>query len=197
MPVEDKAMIDKDDFQLHLEPEQCALMVIDIQERLMPVIASQAQVTARSVLMIRAARELGLPILATTQYVARIGPLLPPVVEALDGVATVDKLEFDGFRNKAVQEAVGRLPRHVNTLLLCGVETHVCVYQTVIGGLQAGFKMWVAADAVSSRTPENYSIGLERIRAAGGVVASTELIIYDLLARAGTPVFKALLPLLK
>lgn len=190
-------MIDKDDFQLHLEPEQCALMVIDIQERLMPVIDSQAQVTARSVLMIRAARELGLPILATTQYVARIGPLLPPVVEALDGVATVDKLEFDGFRNKAVQEAVGRLPRHVNTLLLCGVETHICVYQTVIGGLQAGFKMWVAADAVSSRSPENYSIGLERIRAAGGVVASTELIIYDLLARAGTPAFKALLPLLK
>lgn len=190
-------MMDKDDCAQHLAAEQCALMVIDIQERLMPVIDDQARVTARSVLMIRSARELGLPVLATTQYAARIGPLLLPVVEALAGVAAVDKLEFDGFRNQAVQEALGRLPRQVNTILICGVETHICVYQTVLGGLQAGFKMWVAADAMSSRTPENHAIGLERIRAAGGVVASTELIIYDLLGQAGTPAFKALLPFLK
>jgi len=195
--MEEHAMMVHEDSPPHLVPEQCALMVIDIQERLMPVIESQARVTARSVLMIRAAMELDLPILATTQYAARIGPLLPSVVEALAGVGTVDKLEFDGFRNQAVREAVGRLPGQVNTLLLCGVETHICVYQTVLGGRRAGFKMWVAADAVSSRTPENHGIGLERIRAVGGVVASTEMIIYDLLGRAGTPAFKALLPLLK
>ncbi len=190
-------MMVHEDSLLHLAPDKCALMVIDIQERLMPVINDQEQVTARSVLMIQAARELNLPVLATTQYANRIGPMLLPVAQALAGVETVDKLEFDGFRNKNVREAVGRLPGQVDTILVCGVETHICVYQTVLGGLRAGFKMWVAADAVSSRTPENHAIGLERIRTVGGVVASTELIIYDLLGRAGTPPFKALLPLLK
>lgn len=190
-------MLVHEDSPLHLVPDKCALMVIDIQERLMPVIDNQERVTARSVLMIKAARELNLPVLVTTQYVARIGPMLLPVAEALAGLEAVDKLEFDGFGNQAVREAVGRLPRQVDTILVCGVETHICVYQTVLGGLRAGFRMWVAADAVSSRTQENHAIGLERIRAAGGVVASTELIIYDLLGRAGTPSFKALLPLLK
>ena len=180
-----------------LRPEHCALLVIDIQERLMPVIDGGEQVTERSVLMIKAARELGMPVLATTQYGARIGSLVEPVQEALAGVEPLDKMEFGCFRNYGVQEAFRQLSREVNTIIVCGVETHICVYQTVLGGLQGGYRMWVVADAVSSRTRENYEIGLERIRQIGGVVGSTELIIYELLGQAGTAPFKALLPLLK
>jgi len=181
----------------HLRPEACALLVIDIQERLMPVIADHLRVTERSVLLIRAARELGMPVLATTQYVERIGPLLPPVRTALGEVASLDKLEFDCLANPGIVEACRGLPRQVNTLIVCGVETHICVYQTVLGGLKSGYRMWVAADAVSSRTKENHAIGLDCISRAGGLVGSSELLIYDLLGRAGTPAFKAMLPLLK
>lgn len=181
----------------HLAPEHCALLVVDIQEKLMPVIHGRQDVIDRSVLLIKACREIGLPILATTQYVARIGPLMSEVTAALEGVRPVDKLEFDCFANTQVNEAFQKIPRQVNTVIVCGVETHICIYQSMLGGLMSGYRMWVAADAVSSRAAENKHIGLERIRQIGGNVGSVEMIIYDLLGKAGTSTFKAILPLVK
>ncbi len=181
----------------HLRPQQCAVLVVDIQDRLMRVIDNRERVVYNSVLLLKAASVLELPVLATTQYAERIGPLLPEISAELKTVTPVDKMEFDCFANERFRQAVKALPRSVNTLIVCGVETHICVYQTVIGGLAAGFNIWVAADAVSSRIPANRKTGLARIRETGGVVGSTEMIIYDLLARAGTAAFKALLPVLK
>lgn len=180
-----------------LAPARCALLVVDIQERLMPVIDGRAQVVQNALLLLRTAKVLGLPILATTQYVARIGALLPEVSAELGGVTAVDKMEFSCFGNEGFRAALARLPNTVDTLLLCGVETHICVYQTVLGGLLAGYRMWVASDGVSSRSRHNYRSGLARIRELGGVVANTEMIVYELLQRAGTPEFKELLPFLK
>jgi nicotinamidase-related amidase len=181
----------------HLQPEQCALLIIDIQERLMPVITNNDRVAQRSAIMIKAAQELGMPVLATTQNVARIGLLVEPVQEALGVIEPVDKMEFDCFRNADVLEAFRQISRQVNTVIVCGVETHICIYQSVVGGLQCGYRMWVVGDAVSSRTLENREIGLERIRQIGGLVGNSEMVIYDLLGKAGTPSFRALLPLLK
>lgn len=182
---------------MHLDPKTCALLVVDIQERLMPVINERERVIRNAVLLIKTAQELGLPIVATTQYAARIGALVPEITAALGEIPVHDKTEFDCFGNAGILSVVRDLPAGVNTLLVCGVETHICVYQTVIGGLLNGYHLWVGSDAVSSRTQANYHNGLARIREIGGVVASTELIIYDLLGRAGTPAFKNLLPLLK
>ena len=81
--------------------------------------------------------------------------------------------------------------------MACGVETHICMYQTILGGIQEGYTMWIPGDAVSSRTEKNYQTGLERIRQIGGNVGNTEMIIYELLHKAGTPEFKSLLPFLK
>lgn len=186
-----------DDTLYHLDPKACALLVVDIQENLMRVIHGQEEVAKNAALLVRAAKVLNLPIVATTQYVTRIGPFVAPVVEALGEVSALDKLEFDCFNNEAIKAAVKRLPTSVNTLILCGVETHICVYQTALGALKAGYRVWVAADAVSSRVKKNYKLGLARLREMGAVVGTTEMIIYDWLGKAGTPEFKALLPLLK
>lgn len=181
----------------HLEPEKCALLVVDIQENLMKVIHGREEVARKSALLIKAARVLDIPIVATTQYAVRIGPLVPEVMAELSGVKPLDKMEFSCFANAEIQKEVKSLPAKVNTLIVCGVETHICIYQTVLGGLLSGYRMWVPGDAVSSRDPRNYESGLARMREMGAVIANTEMIIYDLLHKAGTPVFKELLPFLK
>lgn len=181
----------------YLSPKQCALLVVDIQERLMPVIDNKDEVVKKSVLLIKMARTLQIPIIATTQYGARIGALLPEITTELGDVSPVDKMEFSCFANENFRQVIKKLPYEVDTLLVCGVETHICIYQTVLGGLKDGYKMWIPADAVSSRSPHNYSSGLERISEIGGTIANTELIIYELLGKAGTQEFKELLPFLK
>ncbi|MCK5227154.1 MAG: isochorismatase family protein [Desulfobulbaceae bacterium] len=181
----------------HLTPERCALLVVDIQERLMPVISGREEVLKNSVLLIKAAGILDIPIISTTQYAARIGSLLPEVTAELAESTPLDKMEFDCFANEGIRAAINSLSWEITTILVCGVETHICIYQTMVGGIREGYEMWVAADAVSSRAPVNHATGLDRIQNIGGAVANTELIIYDLLHRAGTPEFKALLPFLK
>ena len=180
-----------------LEPDKCALLVIDIQDRMMRVIHSKDEVERNTVLLIKAAKALNIPVLATTQYVEKIGDILPAVKAELGDVATLDKMEFNCFGNETAVAAIKALGKEINTLIVCGVETHICIYQSVLGGLMQGFRMWVPADAVSSRAPKNYETGLARIREIGGVVANTEMIIYEWLQKAGTPVFRELLPFLK
>lgn len=181
----------------YLTPSRCALMVVDIQERLMPVIEGREKVIRNSVLLIKTAKVLKMPILATTQYVAKIGDLLPEIKAELGDLTTIDKMEFGGFNNQAVKKAAEHLPHEIDTLILCGVETHICMYQTALGALLEGYKVWVPADAVSSRVRHNHRTGINRIREIGGVIANTELIIYELLHKAGTQEFKELLPFLK
>lgn len=181
----------------HLNPKSCALLVVDIQERLMPVIVGRDSVTKNTSLLLKAAAVMGIPVVATTQYAARIGKLLPEVMNELGGVIPLDKMEFDCLANPEIKAKIRQLPKMVNTLIICGVETHICIYQTVLGALVEGYRVWVAADAVSSRTQLNYETGLARIKELGATVGSTEMIIYDLLHRAGTPEFKELLPFLK
>ncbi|MBU0682179.1 MAG: isochorismatase family protein [Proteobacteria bacterium] len=179
-----------------LDPKHCGLLVVDIQERMMRVIPAKDEVVRNAVLLIKTAKELGLPIVATTQYGARIGELLPEIVAEIPDVKAIDKLEFGCFDNNAAA-AVLKSYKNIDTWIACGVETHICMYQTVMGGINAGYNMWLPADAVSSRTVKNYETGLARIREIGGIVANTEMIIYELLGKAGSTSFKALLSFLK
>ncbi len=181
----------------HLNPADCALLVVDIQENLMKVISGREEVARNSALLIKAAKTLDIPVVATTQYAARIGDFVTEVKAELAGITPLDKLEFGCFNNQPFCEQIRSLTGEVNTLVVCGVETHICIYQTVLGARLAGYRVWVPADAVSSRTRKNYKTGLARLREIGAVVANSEMIIYDWLRQAGTPPFKALLPALK
>ena len=180
-----------------LQPEQCCLYIVDPQERLMAHIHGKEQVVNTVSLMIQLAEVLHLPVIANTQYKKGIGPLVAELDALLADVPCPDKTTFNGLANSEVMRLLDDLPSSVDTLLLCGVETHICIYQTAMGALQAGYRVWVVADGVSSRTPDNDQYAKQRLRELGAVVAPAEMIIYELLQKAGTPEFKAMLPYLK
>ncbi len=180
-----------------LEPEQCALAVIDIQEKLLPPVHQKEQLVRNAQLLIRAVAILKIPALASTQYAKGLGGTVPEIASLLSGTDAIDKTLFSCFGSDAFCSALKRLPGKRNTLLLCGMESHICVMQTALGALREGYLVHVASDAVSSRTEWNWKIGLERMRAAGAVISSTEMMIYELMRSSSSAAFKELLPHLK
>src|SRR5215471_17553072 len=180
-----------------LEVDQCALVVIDIQEKLLPPIFQKEQLVRNAQLLIRAASILKIPVLASTQYAKGLGGTVPEVASLLPGVESIDKTLFSCFGSDVFCSLLKRLPGNRNTLLLCGMESHICVMQTALGALREGYLVHIASDAVSSRTEWNWKIGLDRMRAAGAVISSTEMMMYELLRSSGVPAFKELLPYLK
>ncbi len=180
-----------------LEPEQCALLVVDIQEKLLPPIWEKERLVRNAQLLIRLAGILKIPALVTTQYMKGLGNTVPEVAQLLPDTPSIDKLMFSCFGSDAFCSLLKRLPGQRTTVLLCGMEAHICVMQTALGALREGYLVHVASDAVSSRTELNWRIGLERMRAAGAILSSTEMMIYELLRSSGAPAFKELLPYLK
>jgi nicotinamidase-related amidase len=180
-----------------LLPQECCLLVIDPQERLMAHIHEAARVSRNISLMLRLADVLEMPVLACTQYKKGIGPFVPELAGLLADKPCIDKTEFNALANSRVRQMLRYLPASVHTLLLCGVESHICVWQTAVGARRAGYEVQVVADAISSRTPENHAYGQQRLREIGAVLAPAEMIIYEFLHQAGTPAFKAMLPYLK
>jgi nicotinamidase-related amidase len=180
-----------------LEAERCALLVVDIQEKLLPPIFQKEQLVRNSQLLIRAAGVLKIPALATTQYAKGLGKTVPEIASLLPETEAIDKDRFSCFGSDAFCTLLKRLPGQRNTLLLCGMESHICVTQTALAALREGYLVHVASDAVSSRTEWNWKIGLERMRAAGAVISSTEMMIYELMRSSSSPAFKEMLPYLK
>lgn len=180
-----------------LEPEQCSLLVIDIQQKLLPPIFQKEQLVRNAQLLIRAAGILKIPALVTTQYAKGLGPTVPEIVSLLNGNDAIDKTLFSCFGSDLFCDAVKHLAGHRNTLLLCGMESHICVAQTALAALREGYLVHIASDAVSSRTEWNWRIGLDRMRAAGAIISSTEMMIYELMRSSSSAAFKELLPHLK
>jgi nicotinamidase-related amidase len=183
--------------RVKLQPEKCALIVVDIQEKLLPPIHEKERLVKNAQLLLRMAQVLKLPVLATTQYAKGLGQTVPQIAELLPKVDVIDKVEFGCFANSGFCNALNGLPGKRDTVLLCGMETHICVMQTALGALNQGYAVHVAADAVGSRTAMNWEIGLDRIRTAGAIVSSTETMIYELLGGSGGDAFKQMLPYLK
>ena len=180
-----------------LAAERCVLVVIDIQQKLLPPIFQKEQLVRNAQLLIRAAQILKIPALVSTQYAKGLGGTVPEIASLLAGTVEIDKTLFSCFGSDAFCAAVKRLPGNRNTLLLCGMESHICVAQTALGALREGYFVHVASDAVSSRTEWNWKIGLDRMRAAGVVISSTEMMIYELMRASSSAAFKELLPHLK
>ena len=180
-----------------LETEQCALVVIDIQQKLLPPIFQKEQLVRNAQLLIRTAGILLIPTLLSTQYAKGLGSTVPEISSLLTGTEAVDKTLFSCFGSDAFCELLKRLPGQRNTLLLCGMESHICVTQTALGALREGYLVHVASDAVSSRTEWNWKIGLDRMSAAGAIISSTEMMIYELMRSSSSAAFKELLPHLR
>jgi nicotinamidase-related amidase len=180
-----------------LEADQCALVVIDIQQKLLPPIFEKEQLVRNAQLLIRAAGILKIPTLLSTQYATGLGTTVPEISSLLTGTEPVDKTLFSCFGSDAFCSLLKRLPGQRNTLLLCGMESHICVTQTALGALREGYLVHVASDAVSSRTEWNWKIGLDRMGRAGAIISSTEMMIYELMRFSSSAAFKELLPHLK
>jgi len=183
--------------RLPLEPEQCALVVIDIQQKLLPPIFQKDQLVRNAQLLIRTAGILKIPALVSTQYAKGLGATVPEIASLLDGNEAIDKTLFSCFGSDLFCSALGQLPGRRKTLLLCGMESHICVAQTALAALREGYLVYVASDAVGSRTEWNWRIGLDRMRAAGAIISSTEMMIYELMRSSSSAAFKELLPHLK
>jgi nicotinamidase-related amidase len=180
-----------------LEAEKCALVVVDVQEKLLPPIFEKERLVRNSQLLIRLAGILKMPILATTQYEKGLGKTVPEIASLISDVQPIDKMEFSCFGSGRFCSALRSLPGNRNTVLLCGMESHICVMQTALGALNQGYLVHVASDAISSRSEWNWKIGLERMKEAGAVISSTEMMIYELLRASGTAEFKQMLQYIK
>jgi len=177
-----------------LKPESTVLLVVDVQERLMPAIHEQAGCLAAITRTIEGAKVLGVPILATEQYPVGLGSTSAPVRQCWGSVQPIEKTRFSACVEKVVQR-LGELDRPL--VLVVGVEAHVCVQQTVLDLLRLGYTPYLCADAVGSRRPLDRDIALDRMRQAGAIVTTSESVLFELLGEAGTEAFKQILRLVK
>lgn len=185
-----------------LDREDAVLAVIDIQERLAIAMPHREKVIARTRLLIHAAGIVGVPVIATRQYPKGLGDMEPDVLAALADieqqgarVMRLDKLSFDCFSEEEFRSAVSECGRR--QLVIAGMESHICVAQTALAGIRDGLEVHVAADACCSRSDEHHHLALARVGHAGGVVSTSESAAYELVGRAGTDEFKALLAVVK
>lgn len=179
-----------------LKPENCYLHVIDPQKSLMKEVYEAARVARVIRLMIECGRLLGMPCLANTQYKKGLGLYDDELEKLVEGMARPDKVEFSAYENTETCGVVESLGSGRSTVVMVGVETHICVYQSAVGALQRGLTPWIVADGVSSRSPDNHRYGLARLERLGAIVGPAEMLIYELLGKAGTREFKEILPLI-
>lgn len=180
---------------LRIQRAKAGLVVVDIQDRLLPAIFENERLVQNAVRLIKGATVLGLPLLATEQYRKGLGPTAPEIAAAVPDFSPIEKLAFSACGAKDFISLLKK--KKVSDVILCGMEAHVCILQTCLDLLAMRFRVFVVADAISSRTQRNYQLGLERMRDAGAVIVSTEMVLLELLKKAGTEEFKQILALVK
>lgn len=171
---------------------ECVLILIDFQEKLLPVMWEKERVLDNAVKLAKFAEIINLPVILTEQD--KLGSTADELAACAGDSPAVGKISFDCFGEKSFRDALSGTGR--KTLILAGIEAHICVAQTAMSALQ-DYNVHVVCDAVSSRSPHNCDIALKRLARAGAVVTSTEMVIYELLKKAGTDEFKATLKLVK
>jgi hypothetical protein len=156
--------------------------VVDIQERLLPAMHERERVLQNALRLVKGAGVLNLPLLATEQYPKGIGRTVSELAGAIPGFAPLEKTAFSCCGAKDFISSLAS--KDVSNVILCGIGAHVCVCQTALDLLDQGFRVFVVADAISSRTPENWHWGIERMRDSGAAIVSTEMILFELLEEA-------------
>ena len=173
-----------------LEKNNAVLLIVDIQEKLAPVMSERQKVTVNCLHLIEAAKLLNIPIVVTEQYPRGLGPTISEIRDGLPGYDPLEKVTFDCCRGDGFPEKIASLNK--GQIILTGMETHVCVLQTSLSLLKEGYTVHLVSNAVCSRKKEDYIAGREMMRDAGAVITCTETVLFQLLEKAGTPEFKAI-----
>jgi nicotinamidase-related amidase len=178
-----------------LDRNRAVLVIVDVQDRLHAEIVRRDTVAANLVKLVEAAKVLKLPVVVTEHAVKAFGPTIEPVRAALGPYEPVHKIVFSCFGSEEFRAKLQALGR--KQVVIAGYETHICTCQTALDAVAAGFSVHLVRDATSCRSEENLALGVEKMTGAGVIPASTETVIYELLERAGTDEFRALLPVIK
>lgn len=178
-----------------IEAGRSLLLLVDVQENLGPVMAEPRTVYRNCSLLLRAAARLGVPVIASEQYPKGLGPTMGELKALLPDGAVMEKIHFSCAAEPTIAERLRGLGR--DQIVVAGIEAHVCVLQTALGLKAAGYEVFVAGDACSSRQAANHQAALARMAAAGVGVAVSESVVFEWLHRAGTPEFKDLIALIK
>lgn len=178
-----------------LDQKKTGLLVIDVQEKLMAVMGRKQEAFDNIIKLLHLAKLYNLPVILTEQNPKWLGSTLPGIRVFLPSYEPIEKLHFnccdvDAFNDRLRSE-------DLENLIVIGVESHICVFQTCTSLLDKGYDVHVPQDAVDSRTAENWRVGLELMKKAGGIITSTETIIYQILKKAGTKEFKEMLKIVK
>jgi len=178
-----------------LEKHRTALVVIDIQERFRGLIHGQEQLLSSASRLIRAFRELSMPVVVTEHYSRGLGVTMPELRAHLTEIAPLEKITFSCDGDPGFRKALDALNR--DQLILCGIEAHVCVYQTARDLMDRGKQVALAADAVSARHAADREVALRHMQRIGVQVMNVDMILFEILREARTADFKAIQPLLK
>jgi isochorismate hydrolase len=178
-----------------IEAARCCLLVIDVQEKLLPAVHAPKRVLANSAILMKAANRLGLPILVSEQYPKGLGATDPALSALTAAESFVEKVHFSCMGEKNYTQKLSKLGR--DQAVVCGIEAHICVLQTTMDLIAEGIQPFVVADAVSSRQTEDRTRALERLAEAGAKIVTTEMALFEWMRRAGTPEFKDISTLIK
>jgi nicotinamidase-related amidase len=183
------------DYSRFLDRKDCVLLLVDIQKVMLDLCKDSDLARKNAAALIDMAKLLRLPIIFSVHNGEKLGGFLPELLNKVPEPTVLNKVEFSCFQNEGIARAMNDLGR--KTLILAGLEGHICIFHTGAHALRLGYTVHVASDAVCSRERANKEIGMRRLEKAGAVISSTEMAIFELLNRAGTDEFRAALPLLK
>lgn len=178
-----------------IRAKDSALVVIDMQERLVPAMLAPARTLKNAALLVEAAREVDVPVILTEQYPKGLGRTVPELAAVAGDSPVFEKIHFSCMEDHKFADALSGLDR--KQIILAGMEAHICVVQTAASLLEAGYKVFVASDATASRSSESEQACLQRLSAAGVGIVTSEMVVFEWLGKAGTPAFKKLLPRIK
>lgn len=178
-----------------LDEKNCCLVIVDVQGKLAHLMHDKDGLFKNIRILIQAAKILNIPILWCQQVPSALGPTVPEIAELLTDNQPINKSSFSCAGCEEFNKKLDQLGR--KQVLLCGIETHVCVYQTVVDLLVRDYEVDVIADAVSSRTLDNKQIGLNRMASVGARISSTEMALFEILKSADHPAFRQVAKLIK
>lgn len=178
-----------------LKPENSLLIVIDFQGNLAQAMDNKESLFENAQKIIKGAKVFGIPIVATEHVPTKLGPTIPVIAQHLDGLTVISKESFSCLGNDLFASELGRLGR--KQVIMTGIETHICVYQTAVDLLAMGYEVHVVADGVSSSTARNYELGIARMRDEGAKICSAEMVLFELLGTARSVHFRDIIQIVK
>lgn len=178
-----------------LRKDDPLLLLVDVQKTLLDPCVRNKELLKNCRALIEVSKVFGIPVIFTTHNAEKLGGFVEELLDMVDSPTVLNKVEFSCLENEHIKKVIESLGR--KTIILAGIESHVCIFHTGANALRLGYRVDLVTDAVSSRSEENRLVGIKRLEQAGAIMSSTEMVIFELLNRAGTDEFRKLLPLLK